>query len=393
MNFQEGPVADNGLLESPQRCPELLPPGWLVGGHLQTIVPALFGGRLLGSPPAFARERWTTPDGDFIDLDWQRLPNQATQVPLVVRARHVPQGPLAALAPHAPEPAPLLVLFHGLEGSSRSPYAQAFAQVAAARRWDYLVVHFRGCSGSLNRAPRAYHSGDSPELDWILRRLAGAPIGRSQIMAVGISLGGNALMRWAGEQGAALPQAHPALRAVAAISSPLDLAAAGKAIDQGINRWLYARHFLATMTVKAKAKHDQFPGLFAIDRVRRAKTLRDFDDAFTAPLHGYRDVDDYWKRASAKPVLDRVAIPALLVNAQNDPFVPVESLPANAAVGRQTTVWRPRLGGHVGFPGRGTGQAPEDHPRIDLMTMPRAVGQWFSTYCDGLGCAAGAGEV
>jgi uncharacterized protein len=384
MNFQQGPAADNGLLESPQRCPKLRPPGWLVGGHLQTIVPALVGGRLLGGAPAFTRERWTTPDDDFIDLDWQRLPSQAAQVPLVVCARHVPQGPLATLAPRAPEPAPLLVLFHGLEGSSRSPYAQAYAQVAAARGWDYVVVHFRGCSGSLNRAPRAYHSGDSPEIDWILNRLADSAVSpkpRQQILAVGISLGGNALMRWAGEQGAALPQAHPALRAVAAISSPLDLAAAGKAIDQGINRWLYARHFLATMTAKAQAKHDQFPGLFDIVRVRRAKTLRDFDDAFTAPLHGYRDVDDYWKRASAKPVLDRVVIPALLVNAQNDPFVPAESLPANAVVGRQTTVWRPRLGGHVGFPGRGAGQGTGRPPTIDLMAMPWAVGQWLSVYC------------
>jgi predicted alpha/beta-fold hydrolase len=380
-------VNDRGIamkrfrMDSLQRCPELLPPGWLVGGHLQTIVPALFGGRLLGSPPAFARERWTTPDNDFIDLDWQRLPDGAVHDP------HTSDGP------RAPGPAPLLVLFHGLEGSSRSPYAQAFAQVAAAKRWDYLVVHFRGCSGSLNHAPRAYHSGDSPEIDWILRRLASAPITRSQIMAVGISLGGNALMRWAGEQGASLPESHRALRAVAAISSPLDLAAAGKAIDQGINRWLYARHFLATMTAKAKAKHDQFPGLFAIDRVRRAKTLRDFDDAFTAPLHGYRDVDDYWERASAKPVLDRVVVPALLVNAQNDPFVPVESLPTKAAVARQTTVWRPRLGGHVGFPGCGDRQGSWPAPTIDLMTMPWAVGQWFSTYCGGLGCAGGVGEV
>nr|UOZ97054.1 hypothetical protein NCPCFENI_00963 [Cupriavidus sp.] len=349
MNFRQGPLADDGLLD----CPQLLPPGWLVGGHLQTIVPALFGSRLLGSAPAFTRERWITPDDDFIDLDWQRHPE-------------------------AQAPKPLLVLFHGLEGSSRSPYAQAFAQVAAARQWDYVVVHFRGCSGSLNRAPRAYHSGDSAEIDWIIRRLASTPMTRSQIMAVGISLGGNALMRWAGEQGASLPAAHPSLRAVAAVSSPLDLAAAGKAIDHGINRWLYARHFLATMVTKAQAKHDQFPGLFAIDRVRRAKTLRDFDDAFTAPLHGYRDVDDYWERASAKPVLGRVVIPTLLVNAYNDPFVPVESLPTKEAVASCTTVWRPRLGGHVGFPGRAVGQGSRGQPTVDLLALPRAVGQWFS---------------
>jgi len=366
MNFAQHPA---GASREPL-CPEVYPPPWLAGGHLQTILPAVLGRNWLGRPLAFWRERWSTLDGDFIDLDWQRLPESAPQA----------------------QATPLLVLFHGLEGSSRSPYAQAFAQVAATRGWDYVVVHFRGCSGTLNLAPRAYHSGDSTEVDWILHRLANSPMPRAQLLAVGISLGGNALVRWAGEQGASLSEGHPALRAVAAISSPLDLAAAGRAIDRGINQWLYARHFLATMIAKAQAKHDQFPGLFDIDRVRRAKTLRDFDDAFTAPLHGYRDVDDYWKRASAKPVLDRLVIPALLVNAQNDPFVPVESLPTKEAVGRDTTIWRTRLGGHVGFPHRVTGEGPEPKPAVDLMVMPQAVGLWLSAYC-GLGCAGGAGEV
>jgi predicted alpha/beta-fold hydrolase len=311
----------------------------------------VFGNAFLRRSCVFERERWPTPDDDFLDLDWQ-------------------------VQPHAGRQPPLLVLFHGLEGSSQSHYAQAFATEAAAHGWDYVVVHFRGCSGALNKAPRAYHSGDSEEIDWLLRNLAASSGGRSCVMAVGVSLGGNALMRWAGERGASVRSQLPSLRAVAAVSSPLDLAAAGRAIDRGVNRVLYARHFLATMKRKAQAKHAQFPGLFNLHRVTHALTLREFDDAFTAPLHGYSDVDDYWHRASAKPVLRQVAIPGLLVNACNDPFVPIHSLPHSDALQPHLVVWRPLQGGHVGFPHQsGRSGGPIDLP--DLVTMPKAVCRWL----------------
>lgn len=344
---------------------ELRPPRWLPGGHLQTIVPAVFGSAILGRPVVLTRERVSTPDDDFLDLDWHRQAD----------TRKNP---------------PLLVLFHGLEGSSRSPYAQAFARVATGYGWDYVVVHFRGCSGSINKAPRAYHSGDSAEIDWVLQWLAVSFPKRPEIMAIGVSLGGNALMRWAGEQGPRVHQRHGLVRAVAAISSPLDLAAAGRSIDQGMNRWLYARHFLATMIAKAQAKYEQFPGLFDIARVRKATTLRAFDDAFTAPLHGYAGVDDYWQRASAKPLLGDVRIPALLLNAQNDPFVPIASLTGISSSHGRLTCWQPREGGHAGFLSRTPAGA-------SLTAMPESVVAWLAQASDrdysGLGCAGAAGDV
>jgi uncharacterized protein len=276
----------------------------------------------MGPPVVFERQRWTTPDDDFIDVDFL---GQGTPM----------------------TPAPLLVLFHGLEGSSNSHYAQAFASVARARGWGYAVPHFRGCSGAINLAPRAYHSGDHEEIDWILRRLRQQHPGRP-LLVTGISLGGNALLRWAGVHGR---DARSVVSALAAVSSPVDLGAAGAAIDRGFNRHVYARMFLRTMKVKAEAKWRQFPGLFDVAAVRRARTLRAFDDAFTAPLHGFRNVDHYWSSASAKPHLAHVGVPALVVNARNDPFIPKDSLPAPGPhLGACVTLWQPAEGGHAGFP-------------------------------------------
>ena len=171
-------------------------PLWLVGGNFQTIWPALFGKRFEGLAPRYVRERWDTPDGDFIDVDWQRdvPPPQATSV----------------------RTAPLLVMFHGLEGSSESHYAQAFAHWARSHGWGFVVPHFRGCSGEMNRAPRAYHSGDFEEIGWILQRIRARHDG--PVAAIGISLGGNALLRWAEEAGGTAAQS---LSAICAVSSPI----------------------------------------------------------------------------------------------------------------------------------------------------------------------------
>ena len=315
---------------------DYLAPRWLVGGNAQTIWPALFGRAYRGLRPAFRRERWPTPDGDFIDVDWQG------------------DDPAA----------PLLVLFHGLEGSSTSHYALAFADWARVHGWRYAVPHFRGCSGELNLAPRAYHSGDHEEIDWILARMRSLHAG--PVAAVGVSLGGNALLRWAEEAG---EQASTRVRAVAAVSSPIDLAAGGHAIGLGFNRWVYTRMFLRTMKLKAIAKLAQHPGLFDRDRLLAARDLYAFDDVFTAPLHGFRNTEDYWRRGSAKPHLHRIRIPALVVNALNDPFVPAQSLPAPHEVGPHVRLWQPRHGGHVGFPaGFGRGH---------VHTMPDRVMAWI----------------
>ncbi len=309
---------------------------WLPGGNLQTIWPALFSTRFHGPAPTYRRERWATPDADFIDVDWQD---------------GVPG-------------APLLVLFHGLEGTSASHYAQAFAHWARAHGWRFCVPHFRGCSGALNLAPRAYHSGDFEEIGWILQRLRAAQ--PAPMVAVGVSLGGNALLRWAEEAGAS---AAATVRAVAALSSPVDLAASGHSIGRGFNRQVYTRMFLRTMRAKALRKWAQHPKLFDRERMLAARDLYEFDNVFTAPLHGFRDTEDYWARGSAKPHLHRIRIPALLLNARNDPFVPAASLPQPRQVGRHVTLWQPAHGGHVGFSaGRWPGH---------VLSLPDAVMGWM----------------
>jgi predicted alpha/beta-fold hydrolase len=295
-------------------------PRWLPGGHAQTIWPVFFSRRYAGAPPVFARERWTTPDADFVDVDWL--------------------GADAGV--------PLLVLFHGLEGSSASHYAEAFAADARGRGWRFAIPHFRGCSGELNLAPRAYHSGDWEEVGWLLERFRA--VHRGPIVAVGVSLGGNALLRYAEEAGAS---ALERVGAIAAVSAPLDLDAGATAIGRGFGLQVYTRMFLRSMKPKALAKLAQHPGLFDAERLRRARDLRAFDDVFTAPLHGFRDAADYYARGSAKPRLDAIRIPALVLNARNDPFLPGAALPRPGVVGRHVTLWQPAHGGHVGFPGGG----------------------------------------
>ncbi|MFN0183848.1 MAG: YheT family hydrolase [Aquabacterium sp.] len=317
-------------------------PWWLPGGNAQSIWPALASRRWHGPPPRWQRERWDTPDGDFIDVDF------LLDAPAI--------GDAAA---------PLLVMFHGLEGSSSSHYAQAFAHHCRRQGWAMALPHFRGCSGELNRAPRAYHSGDHEEIGWILQRLRvrhGRPL-----RAVGISLGGNALMRWAEEAG---DSAAATASMVAAICSPLDLAASGQAIGRGFNRLVYTRMFLRSMKPKALAKWHQHPGLFDRDAMLRSRDLYEFDNIVTAPLHGFKDTDDYWHRASAKPHLHRIRIPALCLNARNDPFVPAASLPRADQVGRFVTLWQPPHGGHCGF-------AEGPPPRGQLLGLPQAVLGWM----------------
>ena len=292
-------------------------PAWLPGGHLQTIWAARVARAEDGPPVAWRRERWNTPDADFVDVDWV----------------------------DAPKPdAPTVVLFHGLEGSRHSHYARAFACVARARGWHLALPHFRGCSGEINLAPRAYHSGDSAEIEFLLQQVGLRVAGPRY--AVGVSLGGNALMRWAGEQGAAASQR---VRAVASICAPLDLLASGRQLGQGFNLRVYTPMFLQTMKRKARQKWEQFPELFDLPRALAARDLWAFDDAFTAPVHGYRGVEDYWTRASAKPLLPQIQLPALLLNARNDPFIPASSLPQAYEVGPRTVCWQPDWGGHVGF--------------------------------------------
>jgi predicted alpha/beta-fold hydrolase len=227
------------------------------------------------------------------------------------------------------------------------------------------VPHFRGCSGEINRAPRAYHSGDFEEIGWILQRLQAQQPGR-KLLAAGVSLGGNALLRWAQEAG---DSAAHTVSAVASVCSPIDLTASGHAIGRGFNRQVYTRMFLRSMKPKALERLALHPGLFSRDKLLASRDLYEFDNLFTAPLHGFKNTDDYWSRASAKPHLHRVRVPALVLNARNDRFVPHTSLPAQHEVGSHVTLWQPQHGGHVGFPSGG----PPGHVRA----LPDAVGGWL----------------
>lgn len=284
-------------------------PQWLPGGHLQTIYPALC---IRTAQPAYRRERWQAADGDFVDVDFvDGAPGQ-----------------------------PFVVLFHGLEGSSNSHYARALMAAVQARGWSGAIPHFRGCSGELNHAPRFYHSGDAGEIDWIVRKLRQRATG--PFYATGVSLGGNALLRWLGESGR---QAR-IVDAACAVSAPLDLARGGESLGSGLNM-IYTRMFLRSLKPKCLAKLEQFPGLFDRAALLAARNLYEFDNVVTAPLHGYRDTDDYWDRASARHVLDDITVPTLVLNARNDPFLPGIHLPQRAA--RSVTLDYPEHGGHVGF--------------------------------------------
>ncbi len=320
------------------------------GAHAQTIYPALAARWMwnarrsagsAGATPAptvaYQRMRWDTPDADFIDIDWIGSPPAS----IVGQSKCVSLG---ALVSEERVSSPIVVMFHGLEGSSRSHYARAMAAELLALGWGGAIVHFRGCSGEPNRLARAYHSGDSAEIDWVLRRLK-ALAGTRALFAVGVSLGGNALLKWLGEQGSS---AASLLRAAVAVSAPVDLAAAGDGLARGFNR-VYTRMFLNSLKARGLEKWQRYPMAFDRARMLRARNLRQFDDVVTAALHGFDGVEDYYRRASAKAWLRHIELPTLMISARNDPFVPSWSLPQADALSSSVTAEFPAEGGHVGF--------------------------------------------
>jgi len=291
-------------------------PAWLPGGHLQTIWPYL----LPRPDVAFRRERVSAPDGDFWDFDWVDSPTASPDAPLVV-------------------------LLHGLEGSSGSHYARAMMAALEARGWRGVVPHFRGCGGELNRMPRAYHSGDHLEAQAMLAAIRARIPPAARVYVVGVSVGGSVILNWLGRAGR---DAARMVTAAAAVSAPLDLTAAGISIGQGLNR-IYTHNFLTTLKPKSLAMAQRFPGLIDAAKVKRARSMDAFDDAVTAVLHGFVDSADYWRRASSKPWLSGIAVPTLVLNARNDPFVPEESLPIPTEASADVLLDQPGEGGHVGF--------------------------------------------
>jgi predicted alpha/beta-fold hydrolase len=264
-----------------------------------------------------SRERVETADGDFIDVDWQ---------------------------PGRPD-APVLLVLHGLEGTARSRYIGGLFALAAAREWRAAVLYFRSCSGELNRLPRFYHSGDTADLDHVLRVLAHREPGL-RIGAVGISIGGNVLLKWLGEQGDAAPAS---LAAAVAISVPFDLAACARVMDRGLPRVLYTASFMRSFRRKTRAKAHVHPAFVDVRAALRARTFAAYDRAVTAPLHGFVDEMDYWRQASSGPYLAAIRRPTLLLNALDDPFVPGPSLPDPRTLPPAVRAEFVPNGGHVGF--------------------------------------------
>ena len=309
-------------------------PFWLPGGHLQTIYAAT-----LGSAPQvdYRRERWELPDGDFVDVDWVNY----KVADATLADDKIPDNNL-----------PIVVLFHGLEGNSQSSYARSLMAAVQAKGWRGVVIHFRGCSGEPNRLPRVYYAGDTPEMQLLLSRLrTDAP--EAPIYAVGVSLGGNALLKWLGESG---ENAKTIINKAAAVSAPMDLAATATALDTGLNRILYTPRFVDSMRPKALNIIKRFPelqskGLLDSEEIKTAKTIHDIDSVVTAKLYGAKDVEDYYAKNASKPWLTYIRLPTLILNAKNDPFIPEKTLPTTSEVSESVMLEYPETGGHVGFYG------------------------------------------
>lgn len=292
------------------------PAWWLRSPHLQTLWPSLLRARF-EPPPTLLRERIELDDGDFLDLD---------------RLRE--DGPQTAARP-------LVIVLPGLEGSSRSAYAWGMLRAVNAAGFEGVIMHFRGCSGEPNRAERTYHSGETTDIAQVVKRLgAQAPA----VAAVGFSLGGNVLLKWLGETGTANP-----LACAVAISVPYQLERCAARMEHGFSRfyqWWLMRSLRRSVLTKWRG---QECGQFDLAKVPDTRTFREFDDAVTAPLHGFTDADDYYARSSSRRFLPSISRPTLLVHATDDPFMYPDVLPEDNEVPANITLDLSTEGGHVGF--------------------------------------------
>jgi len=294
--------------------PVFNPTWWLPGPHLQTL-----GARLLrpSRGPSCRRERWTTPDGDFLDLDITGGANLRDDV--------------------------LVILLHGLEGSSRSGYILELERRLLARGIGTIALNFRSCSGELNRGRRLYHSGETSDLGWVVDRLHEEAPNR-RLAAVGVSLGGNVLLKYLGERGSSA-----ALTAAAAWSVPFDLAAGARFMERGFARH-YVGRLLRSLKAKVRAREPELGRLIDLDGTLKARTFWEFDDAATAPLHGFDDADDYYRQSSSAAFIPTITAPTLVIHSRDDPFLPAVAIPETAM--RRNPAITPVItdhGGHVGF--------------------------------------------
>lgn len=291
------------------------PPLLLSEGHLQTILPTLLR-RVTGVN--YRRQRIATPDDDFLDLDWSTIGSNR-----------------------------LVILQHGLEGNTSRPYILGMVRAFNAAGWDALAWNFRGCSGQLNRQLRFYHSGATDDLHTVIAH-AVAQQSYKQIGLVGFSLGGNVTLKYLGEQGG---NTFPELVGAVTFSVPCDLAGSAARLAEPANR-IYMKRFIDSLRSKVRQKMQAMPGMIEDHGIDRMRTFAEFDDRYTAPLHGFRDAEEYWSRCSSRQFIPCIHLPTLLVNAANDPFLSPSCFPVPEATASNTvTLEAPSSGGHVGFMG------------------------------------------
>lgn len=285
-------------------------PKWLFNGHLETIYPAIFRKVELINP---TRERIDTIDGDFLDLDWYKSGKSK-----------------------------LVIISHGLEGNSTRPYMLGMAKTFIQNDFDVLTWTFRGCGEELNKNVIFYHSGATYDLDLVVKF---AEKDYEEIFLVGFSLGGNLTLKYLGEIG----NLNPKIKKGVAISVPLHLASSSAKISERENI-LYSKRFLKSLKVKVVRKSIYHPDQIPIGVLRNIKTLSDFDNHFTGPLHGFADAEEYYKINSSLYFLERIKVPTLVLNAQNDPFLSDQCFPVKLAKSLDWVTFEfPKHGGHVGF--------------------------------------------
>ncbi len=293
--------------------PDFQPPIYFRSPHLQTIYPALLR-RVSGI--TYNRQRLELPDGDFVDLDWSKVGSKR-----------------------------LIIVLHGLEGDASRPYVLGQVRRFNAGGWDAIGWNFRGCSGEPNRKLQSYHSGATADLAYVMNWIANN-LDYEQVVILGFSLGGNVTLKYLGEQGEALPSI---VQAGVAFSVPCDLASAGVKLRKWYNR-LYMDRFMRNLKDKIRLKEHLVDEQVDLELVYQARNFTDFDAAFTAPVHGFTSAEDYWKRASSKPLLSKIRVPTILINAFDDSFLSKDCYPVAIA---EKSKWLhleiPRYGGHVGF--------------------------------------------
>lgn len=288
------------------------PAWWCRNPHLQTLWPTWFGPR---PPLAFRRERFELPDGDFLDIDWTTRNS-----------------------------GPLVLLLHGLQGSVESHYARALLHAFDQHQWRGAIMHFRGCSGEPNRLPRSYHSGETGDLQYIIDLIRQREP-HTPLAVVGVSLGGNVLLKWLGERGAAAP-----INAAVAISVPYLLDRAAERLERGLSR-LYQSHLLRSLYRSVELKRQTVTLPLTVHDVSQLKRFRDFDTHVTAALHGFRDAEHYYASSSSRQFVKHIARPTLLIHALDDPFMTPDVIPDPHDLPACVTLDVQAHGGHVGFVG------------------------------------------